>query len=267
MTFKDKALGTWNNAPLALVLAQIRFTPFEACQPEEYVNAYISAIGAEYPHKTPIQQIQIGLGPNGLNEEPFGGPRILGYDLVNEATTKVVRIEPGVLTFSVTAYSQYSDFDAEWRRLLDLLGTIGEVHASRLGMRYVDFIVPSEGNVPENYVKSPLGVSPLEEESPIVFNLYEPFRQMGRMRIQYGRGFGPPQFPPDLQGLLAPPARLMKKYESGLSAVLDIDRWVEAPLLKSGSEIASTFTEMHDDMSAVFNQIITPFAKGEWTAL
>ena len=267
MTVKEKALGAWDNAPLALVLAQIRFMPFEGCALEEYLNAYSSIIGNEYIQIIPVQQFQIAFGSSNPNEQIAGTPKTLGYDLLNKEATKVVRIEPGSLTFSVTTYSHYPDFSKEWGRLLNVLSSLGEVKATRMGMRYVDFIIPSEGQVPEHYVKAPLGVSPLEgEESPIVFNLYEPSRQKGRIRIQYGRGFGPPQFPPDLQGLLSAPARLMRKYDSGLSAVLDIDRWVEAPTFQPKGEILTTFTEMHDDMSTVFGQIITPFAKGEWTA-
>lgn len=266
LTVMPQTLGTWSNAPLALVLAQVRFEPFAEMGPSDLLAAFHPLVAAEFPQVSPIQQTTIFFGAVPL-DQPLPSAPILGYDLISNDATRVVRIQPGALTYTVTSYQDYPQFSIELEQVLSALCTIGGVKGLRLGLRYVDFIIPSEGHVPEDYVVAPIGVSPffLGESSPVVLNLFEYPRDFGQLRIQYGRGFGPPDYPPDLQGLVIPPSGLQARYSAGLSAVLDMDRWVEfSPTEMVLSEFLQRFSAMHDDMSSVFRLIITPEAFVEW---
>jgi uncharacterized protein (TIGR04255 family) len=266
LTVTPQALGTWSNAPLALVLAQVRFEPFPGMGPDDLLAAFHPAIAAEFPQASPIQQFAIFFGAAPLDQPP-PSPPVLGYDLISEDATRVVRLQPGVLTYTVTSYKGFQLFSAEWGQALSALCAIGAVKGLRLGLRYVDFIIPSDGRVPEDYVVAPIGASPpsLGEASPVAANLFEYPRDIGQLRIQYGRGFGPPDYPPDLQGLVIPPSGLRARYSAGLSAVLDMDRWVEFPPAEMPlNEFLQYFLKMHDDMSLAFRLIITPEAISEW---
>lgn len=266
MADTSSVLGTWNNAPLALVLAQIRFEPFQSLGIEELLDRFRSTISDEYPQTGPIHQMSIVLGAGSQPQTPQS-PAIVGYDLITEDATRTVRLQPDAMTYTVTSYHDYPRFSEQWERLLAALSAIGDVRGQRLGLRYVDFIIPSDLHVPEDYVVAPIGTSPacLGETAPVVFNLYEYARKDGRLRIQYGRGYGQPDYPPDLQGMVIPPSRLRARYTTGLSAVLDMDRWCEvAPVAGTTGQFLSAFQQLHDDMSSMFRSIITPLAKAEW---
>lgn len=267
MTESAQALGKWQNAPLALVLAQIRFEPFAEMSPQQLSDAFYPEVETEFPQLNPIQQFTIHIGAQPPDQQPNQFPQVSGYDLLSDSGTRVVRLQPGVLTYTVTSYWDYPLFSAEWNRLLTALCKVGDVKALRMGLRYVDFIIPSTSRVPEDYVIAPLGVSPIteEEHSPVVFNLYEYERNIGKLRIQYGRGFGPPEYPLDLQGMVIPPSNLRARYTEGVSAVLDMDRWMElTSTVMQQAEISQNFQNMHDDMSKVFKHITTPLAHHEW---
>lgn len=265
MTETPQALGKWSNAPLALVVAQIRFEPFAGMSPDELLAAFHPHISTEFPESVPVQPITIHIGQPPA-DQPSASSVIIGYDLFSDSGTRVVRLQPGVLTYSVTSYWDYPRFSAEWNRSLTVLCRIGEVKGLRLGLRYVDFIIPMNGRVPEDYVVAPLGVSPTgDEKPPVILNLFEYDRTIGKMRIQYGRGFGSPDYPPDLQGMVIPPSNLKAQYKGGLSAVLDMDRWIEfMPTVMQQMEITQHFQNMHDDMSKIFKQITTNLAHNEW---
>lgn len=266
MIVTAKALGKWSNAPLALVLAQVRFEPFTGMDPAEFKAAFHSKIAAEFPQVIPIQQFSIQFGAAPI-EQQASSSTIAGYDLISDDATRVVRIQSGVLTYTVTAYQGYTSFAADWDRLVAALCAIGEVKGLRLGLRYVDFIIPRDGCAPEDYVVAPLGRSPLTlaEQAPVILTLCEYPRSIGQLRIQYCRGFGSPDYPPDLQGMVIPPSILQARYSAGPSAVLDMDRWIEfMPTVMQQVDISEHFQMMHDEMSTVFRQITTPDAHTEW---
>ncbi|MBU1690648.1 MAG: TIGR04255 family protein [Gammaproteobacteria bacterium] len=251
---------------MAIVLAQVRFEPFPGMSPDDLLAAFHPVIMADFPQVSPIHQFAIFFGAAHLDQSP-PSPPVLGYDLISDDATRVVRIQSGVLTYTVTSYHDYQRFSAEWGRILSALCAIDEIKGLRLGLRYVDFIIPSDGLVPEDYVVAPIGLSPpsLGDASPVVLNLFEYPRENGQLRIQYGRGFGPPDYPPDLQGMVIPPSGLQARYSAGPSAVLDMDRWVEfPPATMPLTEFSQYFLDMHDDMSLAFRLIITPEALSEW---
>ena len=141
-----------------------------------------------------------------------------------------------------------------------------ETHVIRLGIRYVNFIIPSDGHAPEDYFLDGLGRSPdiLGNQSPVAFTLYDFARADGQLRLQYSRGYGAPDLPPDLQGSVLLPPRLAYTSADGVSAVLDMDRWrmVNKTLTADGVSVA--INELRSDISESFRNIISPLANNEW---
>ena len=152
--------------------------------------------------------------------------------------------------------------------MLDSLCAAGGVKVQRLGLRYVDFIIPNGRKVPEDYFKDGFGhlTDVFGEIAQTAFMSHEyPRGTEGAMRVQFGRGFAPPSLPPDLDGSVLLPPVLLKKYTEGPSAVLDIDRWrVDSRRLLAG-EIADEFQRLRDDICMTFSRIITPEAEAEWS--
>lgn len=267
MATGNKALGKWDNAPLAIVVAQVRFESNKETETRCLVSRIHEITKGTYPTVTEVQQFSFVVGEG--NRQTPAHETIVALDLRTTDGARSIRIQPGVITYATSSYIDSQHFAVEWRQLLDALCTNSEVRVLRLGLRYVDFIIPTDGHIPEDYV-SGLGCSPpvLGAQSPIAFVLYDFERpQNGRLRVQYGRGYGPPVLPPDLADSVPPPAFLVARYNSGLSAVLDMDRWRPASDIMSAATIAEEFQILRNDMATAFHDIITPLASKEWQGL
>lgn len=266
MNVPRRALGRWPNAPLALVLAQVRFEPIPETSPDLLAERIQKISGSSYPHTSPLQQVTLILG-QGVPPAMAQPPTTMGLDLRNSENNETIRLQSGSLTFTTSSYQDSDHFAQQWRTFMDALCEERELQVKRLGLRYVDFIIPSAGHVPEDYFRDGIGRSPatLGDQSPVAFNLYDFARENGgQLRIQYSRGFGPPALPPDLQDTVLPPAELTTKTNSDISAVLDMDRWRPVSEVMSAEIIASELEALRADIALSFRSVMTELADTEW---
>ena len=267
MTDTTGAQGRWPNAPLALVLAQVRFETTPETDTDAVVRRLTESVGQDFPRNNALQQFSFVLGEG--NQQEFSSfPEAVGNDLMSEDGTRVLRSQQGVLTYTTSSYCDFPAFLTEWTGYMQVLCGTESIRVQRLGLRYVDFIIPAAGHLPEEYLADGFGRSPsvLGEQSAISFNLFDYEREEGgHLRIQFGRGFGPPSFPPDLiDTALLLPGSLMQQYSEGLSGVLDMDRWRPANDMMTAHDIAHEFSDLRSDISNSFKAIITPLAIREW---
>jgi uncharacterized protein (TIGR04255 family) len=266
----DQAQGTWPNAPLALVLAQIRFDPELDTEYKVVAARLKEALGERFPAMKAVRQAVLVFGnmpvPQGVPRPDDGE---VGRELRRDDDRSSLRVQEGVMTYTTSLYKDSPHFLAEWRSMLDCLCAAGGIKVQRIGLRYVDFIIPTAGKVPEDYFEDGFSraSSALGEVTPLTaFMSYEyPKEENGGMRVQFGRGIAPPSLPPDLDGSVQPPPALLEKYNKGPSAVLDIDRWrMDSRRLKA-AEIAEEFRLFRDDIRIAFHAIITSEAQAEWS--
>ncbi|MBU3907726.1 MAG: TIGR04255 family protein [Gammaproteobacteria bacterium] len=270
MSNHDQALGKWPNAPLALVLAQIRFDPEVDTEYKEVAARLKSALGERFPAMKAVRQVTLVFGNAPVPaEESKANEGEVGRELRSDDNRSALRVQDGVMTYTTSLYKDSPQFLAEWRSMLDCLCAAGGVKVLRLGLRYVDFIIPNAGKVPEDYFKDGFSHSTgvLGEVAQTTFISHEyPRGGDGAMRVQYGRGFALPSLPPDLDdGSVQIPPALLKKYTDGPSAVLDIDRWRVDSRRLQAEDIAGEFQRLRDDISMAFRRIIKPEAVAEWT--
>lgn len=261
-----KALGRWPNAPLALVVAQVRFDPDPSVAPNLVAERILSATDRSHPHISPLLPVSviIGQAPS-VPMIPTMTPA--GLDMRNQENTEVIRLQAGSLTFMSSAYQGSTHFMGQWHTFIGALCEKCDLRVIRLGVRYVDFIIPSGTNTPEDYFLGGLGRSPgvLGEQSPVAFNLYDyPRPDGGQLRIAYGRGYGPPMLPPDLQDSVLLPARFSALSTSGLSAVLDMDRWRSVNQPMAAKVIVEELDRLRADSSNSFRGIMSELAQCEW---
>jgi uncharacterized protein (TIGR04255 family) len=266
---QDRALGKWPNAPLALVLAQIRFDPEVDTEYKEVADRLKAALGKQFPAMKTVRPVTFVFGntPTPASESSENEGEV-GRELRSDDNRSSLRLQNGVMTYTTSLYEDSLHFLAEWRTMLDCLCAAGGVMVQRLGLRYVDFIIPSTGKVPEDYFKDGFGHSTdvFGESAQTAFMSHEFSRGSdGAMRVQYGRGFASPSLPPDLDGSVLLPPVLLEKYTEGPSAVLDIDRWRINPRRLQSEEISNEFQSLRDDICETFKRIITPEAIAEWT--
>lgn len=268
MSNHDQALGKWPNAPLALVLAQVRFDPEVDTEYKEVAARLKTALGERFPAMKAVRRVAFVFGnapvPAGESKANEGE---VGRDLRSDDNRSALRLQDGAMTYTTSLYKDSLHFLAEWRSMLDCLCVAGGLKVQRLGLRYVDFIIPTSGKVPEDYFKDGFGHSTdvFGEVAQTAFMSHEYPRENGAMRVQYGRGFALPSLPPDLDGSVLPPPALLSKYTEGPSAILDIDRWRRDSRRLQAAEIADEFQRLRDDICMTFSRIITSEAKAEWS--
>lgn len=269
MSNHEQALGKWPNAPLALVLAQVRFDPEIDTEYKVVAERLKAALGERFPAMKAVRQVAFVFGP-GPARESNPSENEVGRELRSDDNRCALRLQDGVMTYTTSLYEDSQHFLAEWRSMLDCLCEAGGVKVQRLGLRYVDFIIPASGKEPEDYFKAGFGDLPhvFDEMAKTAFVSHEYSRGTnGAMRVQFGRGFAPPTLPPDLGGdgsITLPPA-LLNKYTGGASAVLDIDSWRVDSRRLQAAEIADEFQLLRDDICNAFRRIITTEAEAEWS--
>ena len=269
MSDHEKALGKWPNAPLALVLAQVRFDPEIDTEYKVVAERLKAALGERFPAMKAVRQVAFVFGPGQARESKPSESEV-GRELRSDDNRRALRLQDGVMTYTTSLYEDSQHFLSEWRSMLDCLCAAGGVKVQRLGLRYVDFIIPTARKEPEDYFKAGFGDLPhiFEEFAQTAFVSHEyPREANGAMRVQYGRGFAKPSVPPDLGGdgtITLPPA-LLEKYNGGPSAVLDIDRWRMDSRRLHAAEIASEFQLLRNDICDAFKRIIATEAEAEWS--
>lgn len=270
MSNHDQALGKWPNAPLALVLAQVRFDPEIDTEYKKVAERLKASLGARFPAvKAVRQRFWVLGGANGAAGDAAANEGETGRELRTDDNRRSLRVQDGVMTYTTSLYKDSNSFLDEWRAMLEDLCAGGGIKVQRLGLRYIDFIIPTQGKVPEDYFKDGFGhlTSVFGEPAQAAFMSHEyPRGQDGAVRVQYGRGIAPPSLPPDLDGTVQPSPALIQRYVAPQpSAVLDIDRWRFDSRRLNAAEIATEFADLRSDVCNAFNNIIAPEAKAEWS--
>lgn len=269
MSNQERALGKWPNAPLALVLAQVRFDPEIDTEYKEVAARLKTALGDRFPAMKAVRQrvVVFGSRPDHAIESKPNEEEI-GRELRSDDNRRALRLQNGVMTYTTSLYEDSPHFLAEWRSMLDCLCATGAVKVQRLGLRYVDFIIPTTGKEPEDYFKDGFGHLPhiFGQMAHTAFISHEyPRRPDGAVHVQFWRGFAPPSLSPDLDASIQLPPVLLEKYTEGPSAVLDIDCWKIDSRRLPAAEIADEFQLLRDDICKAFSLMITPEAEAEWS--
>ncbi|WP_247315802.1 TIGR04255 family protein [Ralstonia pseudosolanacearum] len=266
----DAALrrGQWAHAPLVFVLAQVRFLPSTTATPEHLRDAITKRVGARFPTVSQTNGVNFEIS---LDTEPSvqRTGQAIGYDLVNNEVNAMVRIQQGALSYAVTSYTDSPHFREEWLDIADSLADVQVAAVTRLGLRYVDFLMPRRGQRPEDYVHAPWNLNgmptlPGAAGGPdLHVSMLDVSYPLGRMRLQFMRGVGVPSLPMDLQGMLSP-GQPSPQAEPGECGVIDSDRWVDGTHGADRATLNQLFTQMHTDVSSAFRAMITPLAQREW---
>jgi uncharacterized protein (TIGR04255 family) len=263
-------VGQWASAPLAFVLAQVRFLPSASATPEQLRDAAIKRVGQKFPTINQTNTLNFEITLDTPAPSPQRAAPLVIYDLVNNDLDAMVRIGQGSLSYAVTSYVDSRQFRSEWLEIADALTDVGITSVTRLGLRYVDFIIPQLGHTPEEYVQAPWNLSGIPDlpgalRGPDVnVSMMDVAYLQGRLRLQFMRGFGVPSLPMDLQGMLTP-----RQQSAGAGhtecGVIDSDRWIDGNEHSADRvTLDRLFAQMHTDVSAAFRTMITPLAVDEW---
>jgi uncharacterized protein (TIGR04255 family) len=264
------ALGRLPNAPLAYVLAQVRFEPF--LEIEKHIPTLQTSLRARYPRFLQAEQVVFQILPQSEEKPPRVQPTsLLRWEFGSGSNHAGVIVQQDSLVFHVTAYETHEQFGQAWRWVMNQVGShIPDLFVNRIGLRYVDFIVPNPDETPEDYIVDRLRCDPALGGIPCQHHqgltLAEYRLETGFLAVRYSRGMGRPILPPDLSELSLQPSAIMQRVvaDHQSTAVLDIDRFMALSAVYDAEALAEQFGQMHGETSAVFKALTTDHARTVW---
>jgi uncharacterized protein (TIGR04255 family) len=261
------ALGRLEKAPLAYVLAQVRLLP--VLDMATYIPALHSALRSIYPRykAIPATVIQFGFSIGG--EMPLGP--IDRWEFASADNKKGIVLGQSSLVFHVTEYSTYTEFQRDFENVMRIVAEhVPSMYVDRVGIRYIDYIIPGDGLTPDDYIidgircapNLAIATAPVFGFATTQFNMQE-----GSMVIRYYRKSGNPDLPPDMIELVIAPSEIMtiEVDEAIETAVLDTDRFMEVSFAFNVDTLLGLFMRMHDDLSNLFKEIVTELAVEKWS--
>lgn len=254
------------NAPVYYALVQVRFNPV-ALMAKFAAEMQDRLRRSGYPIFEALQSQHFEFDPS----QPVDAkPTVI--DNSNWFFTSTDKLSGYVLgsnffTFQTTNYSDHENFFAAFNKGLELLNEIASIGTcSRLGIRYLDAVIPNEDESLNAFLDPKVqGVdfgfpwigsaweSGFEtEEGVLVAKIYKTRSSL----------LG---FPNDLQ-----PRSLVMNEKFSLSepkahAVIDIDHFTEAEIDIDTSDINSILTNLHAQIGKCFRAIATDHAFSRWS--
>lgn len=263
----EEKMGKWRNAPLAYVVAEAVISPLYSLQ--QYIGPIQEMLRPEYPRMVDGAEFSVELAPG--TQSPVQ-PQQVWY-LLTENSGRGVRLGPRAIALHAT---QYDDFATFARSLSDLFTTIERSKLApfveRIGLRYVDFILPSDGHQPGDYLVASLrGVTP-DGAAPAQHSIWVSSFQFGSCTLSARIAAPSPPgmiMPPNFIALpLQKPSVLAEAEERSKASApigfFDTDCSQQIAQMFDGSALSAKFDEMHRHVSASFRAFISQLALKEW---
>jgi len=267
---RKASLGQMANAPLALVLAQVRFSPYLTIG--NLVPAIQEALRKNYPSFRHDQVQSIEIGPTA---SPATTTTEHIWSFTNLENQEGFLIQQNSLVFLATHYKTFHDFSGRHATLLQAFEKIvPDLLVERLGLRFIDVIVPKQGEMPEDYVASGLRGCEIDSISPSNFRSQYQARWMrhdGALLFRFATGITPPFWPQDLRTVqLANPEVIARAHTAHTANLrigrMDFDRTTAYRGPFVAPELLSQFSNMHSDLSRTFKGAMSSHAEAQWNS-
>jgi len=260
------------NAPVYFVIGQVRFNHSPVPINEKITEIQEGFRKLGFPDYKPqkLQQMSIVLQNNQLIQSP--GDLRDSFEFANAQRTVLLRLEPSQLSLQAVEYTTFEDFSAKFAAALDLLtSSISLAFIERVGLRFLDAVMPREGEDLKQYLHPQLlGLSALGDGLDTTFSLSETLMSRGedsilaRVVIQEG-GIGLPHDLANAAMELEP--RFLN--HTGVAAILDNDAfYAERLIFESDGPVTAPVMEVLERLKAlvdtVFRKSITEHAASVW---
>lgn len=260
-----------SNAPVYYALAQAQFSPVAT------MNKYVSDVQDRLRREgyTLFEQLQMMHLQLAHSDQKMIPPNIIpttSWLLTKGDRTSGFILNDFSITYHTTHYETNEQFILE---LLRGLGTVHEVvqldHVSRLGLRYLDAVLPKPGESVDQYLAGGLcgidfGAIRKYALSESVFETEcGPLVGKGTMVARVHQVTAPLGYPPGIvsHGLL-PKARF-DIQEVCSHAVIDMDHYAESRMPLDFEGIRAQIVSLHDTIRHAFKSMITDHAQSVWS--
>lgn len=265
-------MSKMNNAPIYYALSQVQYNPIAAMSKyADDIQDILRHQGYTLFEQQHVNRLEFSVGPGQPQENPE----------IKQTTNWLISradkgsgfiLGPSSLTYHTTHYEANTEFiPAIIQGIRAVNEVVGLEHISRIGLRYLDAVIPSPGKMVDDYLVGGLqGVqleakrrysmseSVFDTELNATINQGTLISRIYRLTSQLG-------YPPDLspQGL-QPMQRFM--ITNAIShAVIDTDHFVEGRLSVDLNQVSELFSLLHAGIRQVFEATTTDFAKAEWS--
>lgn len=136
------------NAPLVVVLAQVRFDPQEASTATAAVEAMLPAasrLGLEAVTQVTQHEVTFAHGPDVPVPGGNAVQRPAGWQFARKDGQGGLTLLPDQLTLEMRAYASWEEFSAAWGEcVVALMEAVGPSLTTRVGLRYVNRMTPRD---------------------------------------------------------------------------------------------------------------------------
>lgn len=249
--------------PLSLVLCQIRFSTIRDMAGRiSTVQERLRKDGYRLDLSTKLQSISVGA--------PVTSAQVLDrWEFLNVAKTRSVVITEQFAAYQTSDYGSFEDFVPEVIRLVDALAAAGvDILITRVGLRYVNAILPTTGRVWQDYVVPGLH----GPEVPVVSEPLTAHHLFGA--TAHGRIVA--RLHQNSEGMLLPvelaTTNLSLRQQAPAAGVtvtmIDIDHfkeWSSGFQEYDRDQLRTLIGGLKEDVYAVFRSFVTEIAISTWT--
>jgi uncharacterized protein (TIGR04255 family) len=260
-----------SNAPVCYALAQAQFNPIAAMT--KYVDEVQDRLRREgytlyEPHH--VSQFQFAATPSQTLAEPQV-TQVTNWLITKGDRSSGFILTPSSISFHTTHYETSKEFIPA---LLGGLKAVHEVvgldHVARLGLRYLDAVLPQPDETVDQYLADGLqgvrfGATQKYGLNESVFETETgPLSAKGTLVARIFRLTGPLGFPPDMipNGLVPQPK--FDRKDILPHAVIDTDHFVEGPMALDFDKLGEQLTSLHQTIRQVFDKTISRHAEAVW---
>jgi uncharacterized protein (TIGR04255 family) len=247
-----------SRSPLLLVLAQVRFSPI--LQMDKFIPAIQERLRSEgFPKFQAMQSTTIQIP--GVTQVPT-----VNWEFMDREDKKSIVIGTESMAFAISDYSTFEDFRVGLQvALLTVQETVKLELRTRVGLRYIDLVIPKEGKGVSDYVRPEI-LGLLQDKLPLQRLAYVSQllcqSEIGKLILRCTHQIGGSVLPPDLQLLrltLNKPLFLNQEF-----CVLDFDHSAEEQSDFDLAAVSTSLNNLHDVLDQSFRAVVTPEALKEW---
>lgn len=260
-----------SNAPVYYALAQAHFNPVAAMT--KYVDQIQDRLRRQgYPLFEPQQFMQLVVpGPGQVQPQEPQIQQAVSWLMTRSNRTAGFILAPSTITYHTTHYQTHNEFIPELLRGLTAVHEVVSLdHVSRLGLRYLDAVLPQAGETAEQYLADGLhGINfNATRQHAMTESVFatdtSPLLPKGTLVVRVYRVIAPLGFPPDMlpTGLAIAPRFEIKDPHA--HAIIDTDHYVEGPMPVEMDKLNEQLLSLHATIKSVFGATTTDHARSVW---
>lgn len=258
-----------SNAPVYYALVQAHFNPIAAMA--NYTDRIQDVLRRQgYPLFEKQQTTHLVVHNEGKDTEPQVKHATSWLLSTNDRNSGFI-LSQSSITFHTTHYQTHVEFITELLRGLQAVHKVVELdHISRLGLRYLNAVLPKSDEKVEDYLID--GLHGLSFPANRIHGMNEsvfttntgPLLPAGTLVVRAYRMTSLLGFPPDMipQGLSA--NQKFVTTEPCEHSVIDLDHYAEGQMPVDQSKLEAQLISLHETITSAFKATTTDFARKTW---